>query len=232
MSKVSSAALHPPYPHEKSPMSLDSLNAAIDRLFRSYFNHCVAPDEDTLLNLLNALHGLSDKLQKDLGRNLFGSANFIALKALRNLFHHHTELIHEVKIIPVGDLPPMATDLLVVCLVPRNLIERAGAETDRKYREQVRSAFDAFKWYGSIVNIQPCVFNVAVDVFELVAKLDAAPSSEAYDLFMESYRLEEQNGQDHRVTGDIWCGAGSVAEILETVLSSEIPSAVPSVNIG
>ena len=120
----------------------------------------------------------------------------------------------------------MATDLLVVCLVPRNLIERAGAETDRKYREQVRSAFDAFKWYGSIVNIQPCVFNVAVDVFELVAKLDAAPSSEAYDLFMELYRLEEQNGHAHRVTGDIWCGAGSVAKILATVFhqKSQAPS--------
>ncbi|MBR1141490.1 MAG: hypothetical protein E6614_00130 [Bradyrhizobium sp.] len=54
-------------------MSLDSLTAAIDRFFRSYFSHCVTPDEDTLLNLLNALHGLNDKLQKDVGRNLFAS---------------------------------------------------------------------------------------------------------------------------------------------------------------
>lgn len=198
-------------------MEVDSLNAAIDRFFRSYFNHCVAPNEDTLLNLLNALHSLNDRLQKEVGQNFFGSANFIALKALRNLFHHHTELIHEVKIIPVENLPPMVTDLLTVCLVPSPLIERAGAETDRRYREQARSAFDAFKWYGSIVNIQPCLFNVAVDVFELVAELDAAPQSEAYGLFMESYRQEEQNGHDHRVTGDIWCGAGSVAEILEKV---------------
>ncbi|MDI4232496.1 hypothetical protein OZ411_06680 [Bradyrhizobium sp. Arg237L] len=175
------------------------------------------PNEDTLLILLNALHSLNDRLQKEVGRNFFASSNFIALKALRNLFHHHTELIHEVKIIPVENLPPMVTDLLTVCLVPRTLIERAGTETDRKYREQVRSAFDAFKWYGSIVNIQPCVFNVAVDVFELVADLDAAPQSEAYLLFMESYRLEEQDGHDHRVTGDIWCGAGSVAEILGKV---------------
>lgn len=207
-------------------MDLDSVSAATDRFFRSYFNHCVVPDEDTLLNLLNALHGLNDKLHKEVGRNLFGSANFIALKALRNLFHHHSELIHEVKIIPVGDLPPMMTDLLVVCLVPASLIEHAGAETDRKYREQVRSAFDAFKWYGSIVNIQPCVFNVAVDVFELVAELDSAPSSEAYGLFMESYRLEEQNGQDHRVTGDIWCRAGSVTAILEAIFNqkSDAPS--------
>ena len=57
-------------------MSLDLPNAAIDRFFRSYLNHCVAPDEDTLLNLLNALHGLSDKLQKDVGQNLFGSGKF------------------------------------------------------------------------------------------------------------------------------------------------------------
>jgi hypothetical protein len=198
-------------------MDVDSLNAAIDRFFRSYFNQCVTPDEDTLLNLLNALHSLNDRLQKEVGQNLFGSANFIALKALRNLFHHQTELIHEVKTIPVQDLPPMTTDVLTVCLVPRALIERAVSESDRRYREQVRSAFDAFKWYGSIVNIQPCVFNVAVDVFELVAKLEVAPQSEAHDLFMESYRLEEQNGGDHRVTGDIWCGAGSVAEILEQV---------------
>ncbi len=198
-------------------MDVDSLNAAIDRFFRSYFNHCVRSDEDTLLNLLNALHGLNDKLKKGIGQDLFGSANFVALKALRNLFHHQTELIHEVKVIPVQDLPPMTTDLLVVCLVPRALIERAGSESDRRYREQVRSAFDVFKWYGSIVNIQPCVFNVAVDVFELVDTLDVHPSSEAYDLFADSYFMEEQNGHNHRVTGDIRCVAGSVTEILSTV---------------
>jgi hypothetical protein len=129
------------------------------------------PDQDTLLNFLSALHSLNDKLQKDVGRNLFDSANFIALKALRNLFHHHVELKHEVKIMPVKDLPPLTTDLLIVCLIERSLVERAEAETEKKYREQVRSAFEIFKWYGSIVNIQPCVFNVAVDVFELVAQL-------------------------------------------------------------
>ena len=48
----------------------------------------------------------------------------------------------------------MTTDLLVICLVPADLIEQAATETDRKYREQVRSAFAAFKRYGSIVNIQ------------------------------------------------------------------------------
>jgi hypothetical protein len=100
------------------------------------------------------------------------------------------------------------------------MVERAAAETDRKYREQVRSAFGAFKTYGSIVNIQPCVFNVAVDVFELVTDLDVTPTSDAYAAFEESYQFEERNGHDHRVSGDIWCSAGSVTEVLQTVFRS------------
>lgn len=58
------------YRHGELRMDADSLNGAIDRFFRSYFNHCVVPDEDTLLNFLNALHSLNDKLQKEVGRNL------------------------------------------------------------------------------------------------------------------------------------------------------------------
>jgi hypothetical protein len=111
----------------------------------------------------------------------------------------------------------MTTDLLVVCLVPADLIEQAAMETDRKYREQVRSAFAAFKRYGSIVNIQPCLFNVAVDVYELVAELNVTPSSDAYMAFEQSYQFEECNGHDHRVSGNIWCSAGSVTEVLQKV---------------
>ncbi|MDU6134641.1 MAG: hypothetical protein E6645_05485, partial [Bradyrhizobium sp.] len=142
-------------------MSYDALNAAIDRFFRCYFNQLQAPDPDTLLNFLNALHGLNDKLKHESGRDLFGSSDFIALKALRNLFHHHLELVHEARIIPVEELPAMTTDLIVVCLVPRSLVERAERETDRRHRDQVRSAFTTFKWYGDVANIQPCMFNVA-----------------------------------------------------------------------
>lgn len=196
-------------------MGSDSLNAAIDRFFRSYFNQLQEPDPDTLLNFLNALYGLNDKLKKQAGRDLFGSANFLALKALRNLFHHHVELVHEIKLIPLDELPPMTTDLMIVCLVPRSLIERAQVEgTERRHQEKVRSAFAAFKWYGNIVNIQPCMFNVAVDVFEAIADLDVDPSSDAYDAFEEAYRLDEQSGRPTRATGDIWCAAGSLKPFL------------------
>ncbi|MCW5704979.1 MAG: hypothetical protein KIT82_20655 [Bradyrhizobium sp.] len=120
---------------QTAPMGSDSLNAAIDRFFRSYFNQLQEPDPDTLLNFLNALYGLNDKLKKQAGRDLFGSANFLALKALRNLFHHHVEPVHEIKLIPLDELPPMTTDLMIVCLVPRSLIERAQVETERRHQE-------------------------------------------------------------------------------------------------
>jgi hypothetical protein len=29
--------------------------------------------------------------------------------------------------------------------------------------------------------------------------------------------MEEEKGHNHRVTGDIWCSAGSIAEILKKV---------------
>lgn len=181
---------------------------------RSHAQHCIAPDHDTLFNVLNALHSLNDKFGKSKMRNLFGSRNFTALKALHNLFHHQTELLHEVKIIPAQDLPPLTTDLLMICLVERDLIEMAEKETQEKHRAQVREAFDGFKWYGAIANIQPALFNVVVDAFELVEELDMAPSSDAFLAFEESYRFEELNGHSHGVTGDIACTAGNVDEVL------------------
>jgi len=61
--------------------------AAADRLFRCYAKHCLDPDADTLFAYLNALHSFNDKLNKLTKKSLFASTEFVALKALRNLFH-------------------------------------------------------------------------------------------------------------------------------------------------
>jgi hypothetical protein len=197
---------------------MNALNAAGDRFFRSYYQQCTAPDPDTLFNLLNALHSLNDKLGKAGKANLFGSSNFLALKALRNLFHHETELVHEIRIVPVGDLPTIETDLLFLCLVERSLIERA-IKRDEKDRERIASAF---KWYGSVVNIQPCVFNVAVDVFEDMNARGIVLSSAAYGQFKNSHCYEEEYGHFHRVTGDIVSHAGNVEEVLSNVFLERV----------
>ncbi|MCK1683796.1 hypothetical protein IVA87_31490 [Bradyrhizobium sp. 147] len=197
--------------------SLQTIDAAADRFFRAYARHCVEPDEDSLFNLLDALHSFNDKLRKAGKGSLFGSSNFMALKALRNLFHHETELLHEIKIIPTTRMPQIVTDLGVVCLVDGAVVNRTVSREKAEQQDAIRGAF---KWYGKVVNIQPCVFNGAVDVFEAVASADLRPKSESYEDFEASYRFEEISGHAHRVTGDIFCAAGSVEEVLQAIFQA------------
>jgi hypothetical protein len=194
--------------------SIQVITSAADRFFRAYARYCLELDEDSLFNLLDALHSFNDKLRKSGKGSLFGSSNFIALKALRNLFHHEAELLHEVKIIPTAGMPQIVTDLGVVCLVDAEVVKRA---VSREKTEQQDAIKEALKWYGKVVNIHPCVFNGAVDVFEVVVSADLAPKSESYQDFEASYCFEEISGHAHRVTGNISCAAGSVEAVLQAV---------------
>jgi hypothetical protein len=168
---------------------MDALTASADRYFRAYARHCLHPDEDTLFAMLNALHSFNDKLDRSKTGNLYGSAEFLALKSLRNLFHHETELLHEVRIIPAQDMPPISVELLTVCLVDRSLVERALKREKGAQKERI---VGALRWYGSVADIQPCVFNGAVDVYEMCRMCGLRPSSEAYLQLDDSYQREER----------------------------------------
>src|SRR5438270_3927756 len=152
------------------------VDAAADRFFRAYHAHCTAPGEDTLFNLLNALHSFHDKFQKATGRDLYGSVNFQALKALRNLFQHEDELASRIKVIPIDNLPLMS-DLMVLCLTDRQTVLDA---VDRDLNNRKRQGLGrddilgAFKWYGAIANINPSIFNCAAEVFEAVRRAGIA----------------------------------------------------------
>lgn len=180
-----------------------------------YHRHCVEPDRDTLFNLLNSIHSLNDRLRKVTGEHFFDCNEFVALKALRNLFHHEAELVNEVRIIPVKNLLPVSTDLLFLCLVPSRLALLSFEQLDRKRRaheeEIVRSTL---KWYGNVVNINPCVFNFAVHAFEKLRELGIQIGGDKYVEFQASYEFEEEAGHSHFITGDIMCHAGSVEEVL------------------
>lgn len=189
---------------------------AADRFFRAYKNHCVSPDLDTLINLLNALHSLNDKLRKEHNTDFFSLKEFAALKAIRNLFHHKDELPNEVRIIPADRLPPISTDMPILCLVPGSLVEKAITGIKAKYKPNDEPLVrQALKWYGNIVNINPCIFNFAVHVYERMVSLNILLSSEAYMSFREVYEFEERDGHSHFITGDITCHAGSVNAVLE-----------------
>lgn len=142
--------------------------AAADRFFRAYYRHSMVPDEDTLFDLLNALHNLNDKLGRFAGNGLHGSASFTVLRKLRKKKPYVTEQM-------IGTV----------------------------------------RWYGSVADIQPYVFNVAVDVYEKIEPLRLGLDSEAYTAFRDLYEEEAQDGRRHHVDGEIACWAGDIDQVLE-----------------
>lgn len=195
---------------------MDNVKSASDRFFRLYYKHCVQPDLDTLFNLLNATHSLNDRLNKSIKVNFFDCKEFIALKSLRNLFHHKEELLNELRIIPVKDLPPITTDLLFLCLVPASLIENAIEQIEKKYRETEKPIIrSVLGWYGEVVNINPCIFNFAVKVYEKLSETDVKLDSDEFKVFRESYIFETENGYSHYISGEIGCHASSVNEVIK-----------------
>lgn len=190
--------------------------SASERVFRLYHSHCVSPTLDTLSNLLNAIHSLNDKLDKAKLGDFYDIEEFIALKALRNLSHHQDELVNELRIIPVQDLPTIITDLLYLCLVPSNIVEDAILTIPKKYRAIEEPIIrSVLAWYGAVVNINPCIFNFMVKAFEHLESKGLQLSGNEYLEFASAYNFETQNGYSHFVTGVISCHLGSVEEVLK-----------------
>jgi hypothetical protein len=200
---------------------VDTLTAAADRFFRCYARHCLEPVADTLFSHLNALHSFNDKLSKSKKGSLFGSADFVALKSLRNLFHHESELVHEVRFILTRDMPSVTAELATACLVDRRLVERA-IERDKKDGERIAGAL---RWYRPVTDIQPCIFNGAVDVYEVVRSAQLQPESDDFAMFDRSYTFETVNGHAHRVTGTISCLAADVDEVVRKAFLTPQPRA-------
>ncbi len=195
---------------------MKSCQAAAERFFRLYHRCCVEHDQDTLFNLLNSIHSLNDRLQKATSERFYDCNEFVVLKALRNLFHHEAEIVNELRIIPVEKLPPISTDLLFLCLVPRSLVLQSLEQLERKRRMHEEDIIrSTLKWYGNVVNINPCIFNFAVHVFEKLKGLDVHIGGNEYAEFRASYEFEEEAGYSHFVTGDISCHAESVEQVLE-----------------
>lgn len=84
---------------------LADVRAAPERLFRLYHAQCVSPDRDTLFSLLEAGHSLNDPLRVGVELDFLDVPEFTAFRCLRNYFHHHQELKHVARLIPVQDYP-------------------------------------------------------------------------------------------------------------------------------
>ena len=196
---------------------------AAGRLFRSWERHRTAPGPDTLFETLTAMHSLNDRLQKTVGSDFHGIQEFVALKALRNFVHHQEEVRDNVRVIPA----PALSDLLVLCLVRDDQVERAIESADKRWRVDTRNACEAtFHWYGKAVNINPCVFNFAVPAYETLRQLDVRLPADAVADFEARYRCEETRGLSHTVDGRLTAHAADLNAILSNVVA-DLPRAQP-----
>lgn len=200
-------------------MTNNSAQTAAGRLFRVYERHCQEPDLDTLFEVLTAVHSLNDRLKKATGHDLHEIEEFIALKVLRNFAHHEEEVLANVRVIPV----PAYSDLIWMCIVRRDQVERAIENVKTKWRDGSRMACEAqFHWYGEAVNINPCLFNLVVRIYEMLLAIEVFPPEEDVASMQESYEFEEAEGHSHFVDGRLTANVAELDAILSQVVA-ELP---------
>ncbi|PCJ88201.1 MAG: hypothetical protein COA52_13320 [Hyphomicrobiales bacterium] len=154
-------------------------------------------------------------MNKAIKQSFFNSNEFAALNALHNLFQHHQGLLEQVKTIPILPEMPLYSDLMTMCLVPKEVVERA-INGERQYvnKPKIRSAL---KWYGGLVNLNPALFNFAVIVFEKCIEAKIIVDDAAWGRFAEVYNTESKSNQTHFVNGDIVCRSADVDAILNSI---------------
>lgn len=199
-------------------MSKSSTLAATDRLFREYIEYLQNKSKDTLFRLLNALHSLADRLKTDHGQLFISIPEYLALKALRNHEHHGAEIKYVVREKSLG-IGPFQTDVLFVCLISaadRNAAIEGDSKKKSSFRDSDRSAFENSTInYADVVDINPCIFNCIVRIFEVLRNKGLGSTSEEFLLIQDSYEFEERNGHSHFVTGRIACHPCQVNGVID-----------------
>jgi hypothetical protein len=101
-------------------------------------------------------------------------------------------------------------------------VEAAVDETPARHLEAAQMASrKVFHWYGSVVNINPSLFNFVVLAYERLRSAGVTLSGSAFEEFEVSYRYEEENGFSHFVDGTLSTLAGSVSQLLDDIMSTK-----------
>jgi hypothetical protein len=104
---------------------------------------------------------------------------------------------------------------MFLCLVSRQLVKQAIEGIPERRRLVERKTIEStLKWYGEVVNINPCLFNFSVHAYEKLSQLPISLEGAEYLDFKRSYEFETQNGHSHFVAGDISCLAGDIEAVL------------------
>ncbi|KAB0265771.1 hypothetical protein [Microvirga brassicacearum] len=112
-------------------------------------------------------------------------------------------------------------DLMTLCLVPRDIVITAIEGTTRRHYEGTRqSCQQVFHWCGSLVNINPALFNFVVAAYERLKNRGVALGGEAVHEFEVGYRYEEENNLPHLIDGTFVTSAGSMNDLLTDILNT------------
>ena len=80
-----------------------------------------------------------------------------------------------------------------------------------------------FHWYGEAVNINPCLFNLMVRIYEMLLAIELPLLEEDISSFRMSYEREEEQGHSHYIDGHLTAHAGELHTIFSEVVA-DLPS--------
>lgn len=192
---------------------MKSTKLEVERFYRKYMKHCIAPDIDSLKDYLSAAYSLNEKLRNESDHDFFDCEEFIAIKGLRNYYDHEAELYNETRIIPSITSGLFIDGSLFMCLVRTDSVEQAIKKLRRK--EDETPMRNSLNFYGQVVDINPCLLNFAVKVYEKVLELGLCIETDEFMELKSSYEYEEENGLSHLVSGKIYTHAGSINTLVE-----------------
>lgn len=180
----------------------ESCEIEISRFFKRYFTFTSSPDPDDLYNLLCSLCSsfekyeiaTSKKIEKD-------NKRYLSLKALRNFYLHHSELLNSSKGIKSSDMGNVRAEVSLLCLLPLEIIERIINDT--KQEQTKKYIRETFIFYNNYVDIYPAIFNFAVDLYFLASEANLDISGDSYTEMTTSINYEKQNNFPHYITGKI-----------------------------
>ncbi|WP_293793379.1 hypothetical protein [uncultured Pantoea sp.] len=180
----------------------ESCEFEMSRFFKRYFIFTSSSDPDELYNLLCSLCSSLEKYEiatcKKIGKN---NKRYLALKALRNFYLHHSELLNSSKGIKSSDLGNIRAEVNLLCLLPLEVIERIIKDT--KQEQTKRYIRETFIFYNNYVDIYPAIFNFAVDLYFLADEASLDISGDSYTEMTASINYEKKNNFAHYITGQI-----------------------------
>ena len=192
---------------------------SVDRFYRAYSKYLHSYDNDSLFNLLNSLHSLSDKLKSDFCVDLLKMNEFVTLKTIRNHLHHQSEMNNALTTIPLEEITPLQTDLLFMCLIAKDDLDSSIEGVSKKYIQQTKAIiYKTVHFYGHVVNISHVIFNMAAKLMVILGENKISGVSKEYLYNHERMVFDISNGYSVTVCGKIYSSINNVGKIEDILL--------------